>query len=192
MRLPALLLGLLLLGGCATVTPTAETIGTRVDWETIEQWQTRGRFTLVQAPAVHQARLDWLQRGTSLRLRLDSALGQRVLEIESDVQGARLQTAEGQRLTAPDAATLLKRATDSTLPVAGLSYWLRALPDPARPAHVERSALGRTQHIDQDGWHIHYPAWQRDAAGRDLPQRIVAEHRDGTSLTLLLAQWQLD
>ncbi len=77
------------------------------------------------------------------------------------------------------------------LPVNGLRYWVRGLPEPGSTPVLQTDASGRLTRLEQNGWIIEYPAYAPTSIlNLDLPERIVARRPD-LSVKLVIEQWKL-
>jgi outer membrane lipoprotein LolB len=111
--------------------------------------------------------------------------------VESDGWEVRIQTQDGQNWTAPDADDLLEQSLGVRLPVNGLRYWVRGLPEPGSTPGLQTDAHGRLTRLEQNGWVIEYPAYAPTSRlNLDLPERIVARRTD-LSVKLVIEQWKL-
>lgn len=101
----------------------------------------------------------------------------------------RIQTADGQIQTAPNPDVLLEQAVGARLPVNGLRYWIRGLPEPGTAPAVQTDAEGRLIRLEQDGWIIEYLAYAYAAPlSLDLPERIMARRQE-LSVKLIIEEW---
>ena len=88
---------------------------------------------------------------------------------------------------AADAESLTHEAFGYALPVSGLVWWVRGLPDPARAFEARHGAYGQLAQLRQDGWVIDYLQYAADARPRKL---VVA--REGLSIRLVADSWQTE
>ena len=154
-------------------------------------WQVDGRIGVVSGPEGWHASFQWAQQDAGYRIALIGPLGQGRVEVESDGQEARVQTQDGQNWTAPDADALLEQSLGVRLPVNGLRYWARGLPEPGSTPTLQTDAQGRLIRLEQNGWVIEYPAYAPTSMPNlDLPERIVARRQD-LSVKLVIEQWTL-
>jgi outer membrane lipoprotein LolB len=76
----------------------------------------------------------------------------------------RIEMPNGRADSADDWDTLTARALGITLPVAGLSAWLRGLPHEGSRYTLERDQQDRPLLLRQDGWEVAYAYAGADAA----------------------------
>ena len=157
----------------------------------ISTWQADGRIGVVSGQEGWHASFQWEQRDAGYRIVLIGPLGQGRVMIESDGSETRIQTQDGQHWTAPDADALLEQSLGVRLPVNGLRYWARGLPEPGSTPTLQTDAQGRLTRLEQNGWVIEYPAYAPTSIlNLDLPERIVARRQD-LSVKLVIEQWTL-
>ena len=185
---------LALLTGCA-VSPTTSPEATKA-WvarqsalQHLMQWNAAGRIGVVNGSEGWHAGFQWAQQGSDYRIDLIGPLGQGRVRVEGDEQAVRIQTADGQIQTAPNPDVLLEQAVGARLPVNGLRYWIRGLPEPGTAPAVQTDAEGRLIRLEQDGWIIEYLAYAYAAPlSLDLPERIMARRQE-LSVKLIIEEW---
>lgn len=191
----AMSLALMLFAGCATPPPVISPEAARA-WSArqtvltqLAAWRADGRIGVVSAQDGWHANFQWVQQDAGYRIHLIGPLGQGRVTIESEGWEVRIQTQDGQRWTAADADELLEQSLGVRLPVNGLRYWARGLPEPGSTPRLEMDASGRLTRLEQNGWIIEYPAYTPTALNLDLPERIVARRAD-LSVKLVIEQWR--
>lgn len=185
---------LTLLVGCA-VAPSMSPEATKA-WTARQsallnliQWQATGRIGVVNGQEGWHAGFQWTQQDSGYRIELIGPLGQGRVRVEGDAREVRIQTADGQTQTAPDPDILLEQAVGARLPVQGLRYWIRGLPEPGAAPTLQTDAKGRLIRLEQNGWIIEYPAYGYAAPLRlELPERIIARRQD-LSVKLVIEEW---
>ncbi len=183
-----------LLTGCA-VAPMTSPEATRA-WTArqsallkLTQWNAAGRIGVVNGPDGWHAGFQWAQQDSGYRIDLIGPLGQGRIRVEGDEQTVQIQTADGQTQTAPDPDALLEQAVGARLPVNGLRYWIRGLPEPGASPTLQTDAEGRLTRLEQNGWTIEYPAYAYAAPlSLELPERIIARRQD-LSVKLIIEDW---
>jgi outer membrane lipoprotein LolB len=155
----------------------------------LTQWNAAGRIGVVNGPDGWHAGFQWAQQDAGYRIDLIGPLGQGRVRVEGDEQTVRIQTADGQTQTAPNPDALLEQAVGARLPVNGLRYWIRGLPEPGAAPTLQVDADGRLIRLEQNGWTIEYPAYVYAAPlSLELPERIVARRQD-LSVKLIIEDW---
>ena len=191
-----LALVLMLLSGCATpptLSPEAASAWTarQTALTQLTTWQADGRIGVVSGQDGWHASFQWAQQESVYRIDLIGPLGQGRVIVESGGQDVRIQTQDGQSWSAPDADDLLEQTLGVRLPVNGLRYWVRGLPEPGSMSGLQTDAHGRLTRLEQNGWVIEYPAYAPTSRlNLDLPERIVARRPD-LSVKLVIEQWKL-
>ena len=176
----------LLLAGCA-VTPTTETWQPPSATE-IRDWQFTGRVSLTQAEQGWHAGLFWQEQADQFQLKISGPLGQEAFRLTGNAAGVLLEDADGQRIQAHDAESLLLQTTGWSLPVSGLRYWVRGLPVPGVHASESRDLQGRLLELEQSGWAISYSRYHFvGGVGWPAKLRLV---RDDVTVRLVIDEWQ--
>jgi outer membrane lipoprotein LolB len=180
------LTALLALGvaGCASVQPVP-----RAGAESAlgAAWTLQGRIGVQSGEQSLSGQIHWRHRTDADDLLMTSPLGQGVARIVRDAEGVSLEVPNQPKRRAPDADTLTREALGYDLPMAGLSWWVRARPDPARAFEATRDAAGRLAQLRQDGWVIDYLQYAADMPAR--PRKLVVS-RDGLQIRLVADSWQ--
>lgn len=181
-----------LLAGCAT--PLITSPAAQSTWAVrqptllkLSHWRAIGRIGVVNERDGWHASFQWNQQGSNYRMDLIGPLGQGRVIVQGDTETVHIQTQDGQNWTAPDADTLLEQSLGVRLPINGLRYWVRGLPEPGFPPVMQLDAEGRLLRLEQNGWIIDYPDYTATAA-LDLPTRIIARRTD-LSVKLVIEQW---
>jgi outer membrane lipoprotein LolB len=186
-----LLAGALLLAGC--VTPPANPLGgtpwesRRVALEAFQDWDLSGRISVISDGEGWHASLRWKQTARGYTIDIRNPLGQVVARIQGDGSGVQVRTSDGRLLRASDPDDLVEEAVGLRIPVSGLRYWVKGLPDPSQPSVLAGDAEGRLTLLEQDGWTIEYPDYTH-VAGLDLPVRIRAR-QDALKVQVIVGQW---
>ncbi len=187
-----LLLLVLALSGCAVQPPHAPPAACPLPACTpaaVTDWKLQGRLSLTHDGQGWHAGLDWENHAGRYRLLVRGPLGQGALQLDGDAQGVRLVDADGRIYTAADAESLLQQVAGWELPVSGMRYWVRGLPDPGLHLDATLDGTGRLTLMRQAGWTIRYQRY-RLVDGIEWPARLTLE-RNGLVLKLVIDRWQL-
>jgi outer membrane lipoprotein LolB len=177
----------LLLGGCASVSPVPRS---GVESSSISaDWVLQGRIGVQNGEQSLSGQIHWQHRADADELLLTSPLGQGVARIVRNVEGVALEVPNQAIRRAADADTLTREALGYVLPVAGLTWWVQARPDPARAFEATRDAAGRLAQLRQDGWVIDYLQYAADTPAR--PRKLVVT-REGLEIRLVADSWQAE
>jgi outer membrane lipoprotein LolB len=200
-RTPVLFV-LLVLTACSTMQPAGpEATSPQISpsWEerkatleALRDWSLTGRVAINNGNQGWQASVAWQQQADSYTIELIGPFGQGQITVSGDARGVRLR--DGNRLIdAEDADSLFERATGTRLPISGLYFWIRGIPDPAITSRLAFDQQGRPVRIEQSGWTIEIPNYiqvTRSPASVDLPNRINAQ-QDDLKVKIIIQQWQL-
>jgi len=186
MKSLAVLLAVLLLAGCTT-TPAPRSSQSAA---TLSAWQFNGRVSLTRGEEGWHAGLHWQEQAGTFYLRISGPLGQGGFQLNGDARGVVLVDADGQTFAAQDADALLVQVTGWQLPVRGLRYWVRGLPEPAvGKKQITRDEAGQLRRLEQSGWTINYQRYQL-VDGISLPAKLQLAHED-IAVRIVIDQWQL-
>ena len=192
----ALCLGAFILAGCAA-QPTIGAGERSSLWQArsarlagLTQWVLRGRIAVQVEREGWTASLQWEQHDGDYVLRVSAPLGRGTFELTGSAQGVSLQTSDNRLLHADDPEALLQQTLGWQLPVAGLYYWVRGLPDPAaEPDSLQLDEKGRINDLKQSGWQVTYQRYA-SAGGMELPGKITLENAR-LKVRLVISDWVL-
>jgi outer membrane lipoprotein LolB len=111
------------------------------------------------------------------------------VRIWGDARRVSVYTADGRVLSATDPEQLLAATMGIRIPVNGLIYWIRGLPDPHQQSELTGDKAGRLIRLEQNGWIIDYLRYEQ-IAGLELPTRIRAR-QNGLKVQLVINEWNL-
>ena len=181
---------LLLLAACARTPLQPEPEGgweqRRQALDAIVDWELSGRIAIIGPEDSFNAMLNWRQRREHYEIRMRGPLGQGGLVLRRDDRQVHLSDGEHE-MTAPDAKTLLRRL-GLGLPLGGLRYWIRGLPQPGVPSGMTRDARGRLTSLQQAGWEIRFLRY-RAYHGLDLPAKVFLQGH-GYKVRVLVHDWR--
>jgi outer membrane lipoprotein LolB len=180
------LLTVLLVAGCA-ITPVPRSSQSAA---AITAWQLNGRVSLTRGEEGWHAGLYWQEQADTFYLKVSGPLGQGGFQLNGDARGIVLVDADGQTFVAQDVDALLVQVTGWQLPVRGLRYWIRGLPEPAAgKAQVTRDEAGQLLRLEQSGWTVNYQRYQLvdDVL---LPAKLQLLHAD-IAVRIVVDQWEL-
>jgi outer membrane lipoprotein LolB len=194
LRLVSLTVLAISLAACATRAPIPEKIPER-HWlehrervRALTEWQLQGRVAIRNEAEGWSANFDWQQVGGRYRIRLRGPFGQGAVELHGDPAGVWLKRQDAAPVFAHNADDLLYRETGWQLPIAGLSAWLRGLPDDASRADFDWDSEGRLTRLEQNGWKIDFRRY-RSVGERQLPDKLQLR-RDDLLVKVVVDGWQ--
>ena len=174
------------IAGCSSV-PTGQ-LTLRPSSAEQSPFVLNGRISVKHDGERSSANIRWTHHAEEDDILLMAPLGYTVARIRSDKQLVILDTAD-KHYTAHSTGELTENVLGWSLPLAGLRYWVLALPEPDGKAIIEHDAHGQTSSIQQDGWEIHYARYAAPTPD-SLPVRITAQ-REGLELQLVIDQWEI-
>lgn len=155
----------------------------------LRTWRLAGRLAVQAEIKGFSADLDWRESNSGFDLRVAAPLNRGTFALSGDASAVSLVTPKGETYTAADAETLMRQHLGWALPLAGVRYWVRGLPDPALPVSAEHlDGAGRWTAFAQDGWQVSVLEY-RVAAGLDLPSRLGLSH-DKLRVRMVIKRWE--
>lgn len=197
--LAVLLMGVVLgLAGCGSKPVTVPLEASSDAWELrrealleLRDWRLIGRVAVSVDEEAWSANIDWLQRDDQYQMELHGPLGQGRVRIVGNRYSVQMTLGDGRELTAADPESLLQRELGWSLPVRGLSQWVKGVPYPGRAeSSLLLDELGRLAELDQEGWHIRYSGYL-ETAGLDLPRKLRLDNQD-VNVRMVVDAWETD
>lgn len=190
-RAAALGAAAMLLAACAALPPAE--VGEGMLPVDVERFTLEGKVGWRHPEGRGSANLTWEQYDDDFRLLLTGPLGAGAVLLESDANGVRLDSPEGERHAAV-ADDLLAETLGFSVPVDQARWWVLGLPAPVGVAITtamvhEEDEWGRAAAVEQDGWRIRWSD-RRLVDDYSLPRRIVIS-RGEMQLTLVVGAWSL-
>lgn len=176
----------LTLEGCASVPPAPRF---EPEASPAPNWTLQGRIGVASGEQNLSGQIRWQHRAATDEVLMTSPLGQGVARIVRDADGVVLELPDQPARRAPDADSLTREALGYVLPLAGLTWWMQARPDPGHPFEATRDASGRLTRLRQNGWVIDYLQYAADMPLR--PRKLVVS-REGLQIRLVADNWQVE
>ena len=180
------LLGSLLLGGCAT--PALRLPATAVIQAAPESFLMNGRIGVKHDGQGFSGNLSWRHHANEDEIQLRSPLGQTVARIQRKAGIVTLDTSEGH-YTAQSAADLTEQVLGWRLPLDGMQYWVLGRPAPDGVAESEHDDGMRIARLRQQEWDIKYLDYRMEG-NYVLPSRITMRN-ESLELKLIVDDWEL-
>lgn len=156
----------------------------------LDSWDIHARAALKLEGGAYNIGLSWKRAAERFTILLEAPFGQGVFRIEGNAgESYRLRLPDGQVYTNSSAEALLEDVIGWSLPISGLEYWIRGLPQPGSDYRHSLDWSGRAKTIRQDRWAIKYVDYFEGPPGPALPRRINLS-RDALSLKLVIERWQ--
>ena len=137
-----------------------------------------------------QAGIRWRQQDEHYEMDVLDPFKRKMASLNGGPYGVNITTAKGETTWAADAESLLSELLGYSLPVAGLRYWVRGIPDPrARVDEFQLDAAGRLIGLKQSGWKVDYQRYQ-DFLELDMPKKLTFVNQ-GIRVKVVVNGWQL-
>lgn len=154
-------------------------------------WTMMGRVAIQAGSEGWQAGLRWVQREDQYALRISAPMGQGTVQLDGGPMGVVMRTAEDEVLTAADPESLMVETLGWAVPVQGLQFWVRGIPEPGQPVEdLSLDASGRLLGMRQAGWEVSVEGYMR-AEGMDLPQRVFLRN-ERFQVRVAVNRWRQD
>jgi outer membrane lipoprotein LolB len=156
---------LLLLSGCAQPpqsTPLTSSWPQRQQQlSALNTWQFRGHVVFKMPERKFSANVYWQQEQDSYQVMLFGPLGFNAVNLDGLPGKVHLNDGDGHVYEASSPEELMQKQLGWSLPISSLYYWVRGLPAPGPVTRVSYDVYHRINTLEQDGWQIHYEAYQR-------------------------------
>lgn len=179
---------------CTTTLPLAG--GTNVSWLEHQQqiarlhyWTINGRLAVSNGTESWYLDLSWQQQGDAYVIKLIGPLGAGQIQLHGDQSGVVLDDGKHRPQYADDAESLLYEHTGLKIPVAGMLFWVRGIPDPQMSSGSLDLLAGKLKQLQQGGWQLQFRHYQQ-VNDTVLPQKLFMQ-RDDLEVRLVIDQWQL-
>ncbi|MGI9233803.1 MAG: lipoprotein insertase outer membrane protein LolB [Woeseiaceae bacterium] len=188
-----LLVGLILLSGCATTRQGIELpdIG---GWEqrntilsSLKEWEFVGRIAVKADNEGFNGKFNWVQQDDAFDATVGGPLGIGTVRIEGEGNEVTLTDKDGDQTVLHDVERELVYRYGWTIPVASLRYWALGIPDPSTPADTEIDDDGRLMRMQQGDWTVDIGRY-REGGGQLMP-RILSATNDKTRVRLVIDKW---
>jgi len=155
----------------------------------INTWSIKGRLAVQTGQGGWSATLFWDQKNQSYRMRFVAPLGQGTYQLQGDDDLVSLLTADNKLYQAATPETLLLDNMGWSVPLHGLKYWIKGVPEPGKSTeNLLLDDQGRLTDMQQSGWRISISRYS-DFNGTQLPGRLYM-HNDRFKLRLVVDDWK--
>lgn len=179
--------GPIFLTGCASITTSSPSLVRPAQIENTP-FVLNGRIAVKHNGWRTSATFRWTHHADQDEILMFAPLGQTAARIQKNVAGVTLDTSD-KHYAAPDAESLTQQVLGWSLPLAGLRYWIFALPAPGSTFEMQSESNGQVSQLLQDQWAINYTRYAT-AAPDSLPLRMTLQ-RDELSIQLLIDEWEV-
>lgn len=154
----------------------------------IVAWAVKGRLAVRSGNDAWSASLQWAQQKQLYIMRVIAPLGQGTYEIKRGYDRVSLITAENEYLEAEDAESLMFNNLGWSVPVEGMKFWIRGIPDPdSNIENITVDAQALMTELKQSGWNIEFSRYTEEGEYY-LPGKIVMENKR-VKITILAKEW---
>lgn len=156
-------------------------------------WNLSGRAAIFVDDEVHNIGLKWQRNAESFEMTLEAPLGQGVFRLQSRqnaINPVKLALPDGQVFYGNDAEETLFKVVGWSIPVNGLEFWIRGIPQKTPDFNYDLNGDGRLRSLMQDGWTINYLGYfDHEDPSRGLPRKMHLKH-NGLALKIVVDRWQ--
>lgn len=159
----------------------------------INEWDLRGRAAIFVDDEVHNVGLSWQRNEDDFVMILEAPFGQGVIRIESSNetdQPIELRLPDGQVVYGFDAETTLQSVVGWSIPIKGLVFWIKGLPQKPGSFNHQLNGDGRLKSLSQNGWRINFlDYFDFDGQAQGLPRKLYLKH-ERLALKIVIEHWQ--
>ena len=192
---------LFLLGACSSLPKTPVTEDSynawaryQVELAEIDSWEMRARSAIFVNQEVYQVGINWQRQQDRFTLVIEAPFGQGVFRVESYAAGG---NSESVMLTMPDGRTyfddsaedLFDRVFGWSIPVSGLEWWIKGLPQGVADYSFDLRGDGRLKSLLQNDWKVNYLEYfEVQSAAQGLPKKMYLKHQD-LAMKIVIERW---
>ena len=155
----------------------------------LERWSIKGRMAFNTDKESWTVTLHWEKEADRFKIRMIAPLGQGTWQLSGDHDHVRLTTEDNHQYEAVSAEALLRQTLGWEVPLQGLEYWVRGIPQPDSPMkQIAFDEQGRMINLQQAGWRISILQYD-NIDGTDLPGKLFMSN-DHFTLKLVIKDWQ--
>ena len=155
----------------------------------LRQWSIHGHVAVQTGNEGWSATLQWDQDNQNYMLRFIAPLGQGTYQLNGDEEKVTLLTADNKVYQATDAESLLQDNLGWNIPLHGLQYWVRGVPEPGVTTDtLVLDDKGRMIELRQSGWRISISRYG-EFDGKDLPSKLVMQN-ERFQLRMVVLGWK--
>lgn len=181
--------------GCAMQSPAPDIDKTgvweqsKLELEQLRSWSLKARIAFQLDKEGGSASMDWRQSEDEYLIRIIPPFGRGAFEINGNSEGVTMRGSDDQVFHASNPETLLQTHLGWQVPVSGLIYWIRGLPDPSiKIKTLVLDDQARLQHLSQNSWEVNYKSFIK-SGGLNLPKKMSMQNR-GLKVKLAIKEWE--
>ena len=197
MKISFLIIFVLLLGACAQPPKVVPVENPEQVWNTRatylyshEVWMANMSVVGKTSNEKFKTRLSWDQNNNSYQIKLRDFIGRTVAIINGSASKVTAKTSKGKSYKGDTAEELLDEIAGMRIPLEGMKYWIRALPEP--DAKLQSFVLGEDglpKSMEQNGWQMSYPSYEK-FGDTQMPKQVLLAY-DDLNLTVDITSWDL-
>jgi outer membrane lipoprotein LolB len=181
---------------CAMQTPVPD-IDKAAVWEArklelqqLQSWSLKARIAIQLDKEGGSASMSWSQTGAEYLIRIVPPFGRGTFELDGDSDGVTMRGADEQVFHATDPETLLQTQLGWQVPVSGLIYWIRGIPEPSsKITTLVLDNEARLQHLSQNQWDVSYTDYI-ESGDLILPRKMSMQNSN-VKVKLVIKEWEL-
>lgn len=155
----------------------------------LENWSLTGRIVILSGDDGWSATLHWDQEPENYTMRFIAPLGQGTYQLYGDEKLVSFLTDKNELYQASDPEQLLQNTMGWSVPVHGLKYWIKGIPEPGiESENLLLDEQGRMTSLQQSGWNISISRYN-DFNGTQLPSKLSMRN-DRIQLRLVIQDWK--
>jgi len=151
----------------------------------VTSWTAQGKMSYDLSGKRGNFSFRWIQANRDFEIVLFGPLGISAATITGNEVSARIETSEGQVLTAPGPEQLLRDTLGLEMPVTAMIHWLRGVPkNNGAPHKVTGSTVTAPETFAEAGWQV--AVLRRD---KSLNPSRIRISKPGASLLVIVKNW---
>lgn len=183
--------------GCAITPEENKPVDVNAAWESrqarlykMQTWRINASLAVRVKDEGWQAGMHWHQQEEYYEMDLLDPFKRKVAKLKGGPHGVKLTTANGETAWASDAESLMSKLLGYSLPVSGLRYWVRGIPDPqVKVEEFHLDDAGRLAELKQSGWEVGYQRYHK-TIGLDMPEKLTFINQRA-KVKMVVNSWQL-
>ncbi|MDH5191110.1 MAG: lipoprotein insertase outer membrane protein LolB [Gammaproteobacteria bacterium] len=186
---------ILFLSACSStpVLPPADDINAawlvhRGQLAKLDTWKMTGRIAVSSETDSWHATLQWIEQPKQYTINIIAPMGQGGAHIKGNNKHVTLRSDEGKIFEANTAEELLTRHTGMRVPLEGMRFWARGLPEPDRPGIEKLNESGHLAELNQSDWLIEFMRYHR-VKGHVLPGKVFMNTAD-LKVKIVIDKWE--
>lgn len=190
------LLNIVLFSGCANLHDNISS-ESQLNWEdrqtqlhNLKNWEFNGRIAVQIEQQNWFANLFWQQQNAHYRIKVSGPMGQGAAHLEGDEQGVKLIKSDKTEHHALNAEELLANHLGWQIPINGLLYWIKGLPNLSDITLNQLDSAGHLIKLSQDNWNINFENYVK-VNSLELPKRLILE-RPAIIVKIIIEQWRIN